>query len=175
VIITRDQSGTSTALHDRGGNDLSGRPGRLAFAGAEAVNIEGVVSIGEGFVRLDSPAGSITVSDGWRRASSRYSAADTDRLLIELGANRQDGRIELNLTGDVLFDFDASTMRADAATELAKLAHVLRRQATSWSSAIPTRSAKTATTRRCWCRRAIRLPVRPSSAAGRVVEWVRVC
>ncbi len=49
----------------------------------------------------------------------------TGALLTELKAKEQDGKILIDLPGDVLFDFDRSDIRADARPVLAKLVEVL--------------------------------------------------
>jgi len=49
------------------------------------------------------------LSLAWPPAAARWlPASGFSTVEIEFGANGRDGRIELNLTGDVLFDFDAA-------------------------------------------------------------------
>lgn len=50
----------------------------------------------------------------------------TAALLRRFGARQVDGRIIVNLPGDVLFDFDKSDIRADAAPVLEQMAEILR-------------------------------------------------
>ncbi len=50
----------------------------------------------------------------------------TEDTLSELGARREGERIIVSLSGDVLFDFDKSDIRADARPVLSKLASVLQ-------------------------------------------------
>ncbi len=75
------------------------------------------------------PGSTTDVSGDWRATSGSYSAADTSRILVELGATESSGNIELNLAGDVLFDFDSTDIRPEAAEQLRKLAHILRQRA----------------------------------------------
>ncbi len=72
--------------------------------------------------------GSIEVSRDWRGTGTRYRAADTDRILVELGAVDEGDVIRLALAGDVLFDFDSTAIREEAAEKLAKAAHVIRQR-----------------------------------------------
>ncbi|HRQ63726.1 MAG TPA: OmpA family protein, partial [Xanthomonadaceae bacterium] len=54
---------------------------------------------------------------------------DADRLLIDLGAVEQAGEGHVQLSGDVLFDFDSAGIRADAARTLAQVAALIRQRA----------------------------------------------
>ena len=65
------------------------------------------------------------MGDAWR-VVTRSTEYDTEQVLVELGAKTVDDTIQLQLAGDVLFDFDSSAIRPDAAVQLAKVAHVLR-------------------------------------------------
>lgn len=49
---------------------------------------------------------------------------------MSLNATRDQGEIRVELAGDVLFGFDSAEIRPDAAEELRKVAHVIRREAT---------------------------------------------
>lgn len=71
---------------------------------------------------------SVVVPGDWRGAGTHYRAADTDRILTELGAVEEGDVIRLALAGDVLFDFDSTAIRDDAAAQLAKAAHVIRQR-----------------------------------------------
>ena len=73
-------------------------------------------------------AGGLEVSGDWRGAGTRYGSADTDRVLVELGATRQGDLIQLALSGDILFDFDSTAIQPDAGEQLAKAAHVIRQR-----------------------------------------------
>jgi outer membrane protein OmpA-like peptidoglycan-associated protein len=75
-------------------------------------------------------AAGAAIDAAWRTRASRFSAADTARLLDELGARVEGGVTTVDLSGDVLFDFGSSAIRSDAAAQLAKVAHVLRQKAT---------------------------------------------
>jgi outer membrane protein OmpA-like peptidoglycan-associated protein len=92
-------------------------------SGNSKVTVEG------DYVRLESPDSSVHITSGWRaRGSSTYSSADTSRILVELNANTRDGEVQLNLAGDVLFGFDSTAIRSDAAAQLGKVAHVIRKR-----------------------------------------------
>ena len=88
---------------------------------------ETVVVDAEGNVRVDSPEGTIVVAGDWREGGTVYT--DTDRVLVELGAVTEGGRILVDLAGDVLFDFDSTAIRDAAAAQLSRVAHVVRRRA----------------------------------------------
>lgn len=116
--------------------DLSGGDVRVETA-AETVTVgaDGAVSVdgpgGEEVVvqgdDLRIRAGGLEVTGDWR-SGGRYGAAETERVLVELGARDEDGLIRVALAGDVLFDFDSSAIRPDAAAELGKAAHVIRQR-----------------------------------------------
>ena len=125
---------------DEGGNDVAGRVterpaplvgiGDLSVeSGPEGVRITtggGTVVVEDDYVRI-SEGGRVTeISGDWRALGSRYSASDTERLLAELGATVEEGTLQLQMAGDVLFDFDSTAIRPDAAKELAKVAHLIR-------------------------------------------------
>ncbi|MEE8277417.1 MAG: hypothetical protein V3R89_01675 [Thermoanaerobaculia bacterium] len=54
----------------------------------------------------------IEVCADWRRVAIRYG--DTEELLVELNATTEEGQIRVDLTGDLLFDFDSTAIRPDA-------------------------------------------------------------
>lgn len=84
----------------------------------------------DGRVRARDGDESVDVQGDWRvRVDSRYSGADTERILVDLGATREGGEIQLRLASDILFDFDSAAIRPDAAAELRKVAHVIRQKA----------------------------------------------
>jgi outer membrane protein OmpA-like peptidoglycan-associated protein len=120
-----------------GGVEVRDRTGDKVTAGAGGVAVqdrsgERVTVVAEGdYVRIQSEGATVTLSDHWRSAASRYTAADTDRILLELGAKQAGGEILFDLAGDILFDFDSAIIRRDAATDLSKVAHVLRQRAAS--------------------------------------------
>ena len=104
-----------------GSGQVAVTPGRVtATSGGDTVVVEG------GYVRV---TGANRVTGNWR-AGGRYSAADTSQILIDLGARETNGTIELNLAGDVLFEFDRADIRPAAAAELERVAHVLHHRAT---------------------------------------------
>lgn len=71
----------------------------------------------------------VSVTDNWRQTASRVDINDTS-ILVDLGATEADGRMQLNLAGDVLFDFDSTAIRPDAAVQLAKVAYLIRNRST---------------------------------------------
>ena len=88
--------------------------------GAERIVVDGDQ------VRIESGGTVTEVSGDWRSAGTVYVTGDTERILVELGAGTVEDRIQLNLAGDILFDFDSAAIRPDAAAQLAKVAHVIR-------------------------------------------------
>ena len=78
-----------------------------------------------GSVRIGSGG---VVSGDWRDVGGPYRAADTERLLVELGAVEDGDVIRLALAGDVLFDFGSDAIRADAADKLTQAAQVIRQR-----------------------------------------------
>jgi outer membrane protein OmpA-like peptidoglycan-associated protein len=91
--------------------------------GSELLALE---TVGD-FVRLEAAGAAIDAA--WRTHASTYAAADTGRLLQELGARVEGGVTHVDLAGDVLFDFGSAAVRPDAAAQLGKVAHVLRQKA----------------------------------------------
>lgn len=79
-------------------------------------------------VMLGGSPPSVRVSGDWRSAGTSYRAADADRILRELGAVEKDDVIRLALAGDVLFDFDSTAIRDQAAGQLGKAALVIRQR-----------------------------------------------
>lgn len=95
-------------------------------SGIEVRTPGATVSLGKN-LRIQTPAGDTEVSGDWRQQGPRSSSpAETDRLLTSLGANWDGGSLRIELAGDVLFDFDRSVIRPDAAATLSKVARVLR-------------------------------------------------
>jgi outer membrane protein OmpA-like peptidoglycan-associated protein len=131
--------GSDIRITDEGvsvGSDVEVTEGGVRVGDDEVVvGADGSVQIDSGgtrivtegdYLRIDDGA-STTVVTGWREGGSHtYTSADTDRFLVELGAKTTGGEVALNLAGDVLFDFDSSAVRGDAASQLSKVAHVLR-------------------------------------------------
>jgi outer membrane protein OmpA-like peptidoglycan-associated protein len=99
--------------------------------GSVRVESGGTTVITEGdYVRIEDGNSTTTVTGAWREGgSSTYSGADTDRILVDLGATTQGKLVELNLAGDVLFDFGSGAVRPEAGAQLRKVAHVLRQRA----------------------------------------------
>jgi outer membrane protein OmpA-like peptidoglycan-associated protein len=136
IRIGDDQSavsiGAGGVVVDDGTDTVSvwpGPDGVRVEAGDVAMVVDGDVTVDGDLLRL-SVGGSVEIAGDWRDAGpSSYGAADTDRLLIELGAREESGQLHLGLAGDVLFDVDSSAIRPAGAAELRKLAHVLRQRA----------------------------------------------
>lgn len=115
-VVVSDGSGDRVAVREDAGVGL--------FSGDASVVVEG------GAVRLREGNEAVTITGDWRIATGAlYKADDTARLLTELGATSTGGEIHLQLAGDVLFDFNSAAVRADAAAQLAKVAHVMRQRA----------------------------------------------
>ena len=97
-------------------------------AGAQAVEVESggerVIVDGD-TVRIEEPSGTTVVRSDWRTGAVTVET-DTEQILVELGAVTVEDRIQLNLAGDILFNFDSAAVRADAAARLAKVAHLIR-------------------------------------------------
>lgn len=70
--------------------------------------------------------GGETSSFGLMNDMDSATRLQTEDTLSELGARREGERIIVSLSGDVLFDFDKSAIRADARPVLSKLASVLQ-------------------------------------------------
>ncbi len=122
--------GAGGIVADDGTDTVSVRPGpegvRIETDDGTVI-LDAGVTVDGGLLRLGT---SIEVSGDWRIAGhSSYLTSDTDRLLLELGANDEGGQLRLGLGGDVLFDLDSVAIRPPGATELRKLAHVLRQRA----------------------------------------------
>ena len=86
-----------------------------------------VVVRDNGVLRL-GPGGVVSVSGDWRSRRPRVAIGDASAILVDLGASEAEGRMKLHLAGDILFDFDSSAIRPDAAVELAKVAQVIRQR-----------------------------------------------
>lgn len=93
------------------------------------------VAVDDEWVGVRSKDGAADVqvarADDWRdRTGSIRIESDTAQVLVDLGATKQEGTLEMDLAGDVLFDFDSVQIRPEAARQLAKVAHVIRDRAT---------------------------------------------
>jgi outer membrane protein OmpA-like peptidoglycan-associated protein len=71
----------------------------------------------------------VTVSGDWRRLGTPLVAAQARDVLIALGGVEEDGRIDLNLAGDILFGFDSSAIQTEAAAALDRVAQLIRARA----------------------------------------------
>lgn len=93
------------------------------------------VAVDDEWVGVRSKDGATDVqvarADDWRdRTGSIRIESDTEQVLVDLGATKQEGSLQLDLAGDVLFGFDSTQVRPEAARQLAKVAHVIRDRAT---------------------------------------------
>lgn len=77
------------------------------------------------FVRVRTPGQQVDVSGDWRKRVT-VTRGDSDALLVELDAHEADGSIRVALSGDILFDFNSSTVRPAAGDALGKMAQVIR-------------------------------------------------
>ena len=91
-------------------------------SGGERIVVDG------DYVRVEAADGTVTEVD-WRTGGDVYVSGDTEAILVELGAVTVEDRIQLNLAGDILFDFDSSAILPAAAAQMAKVAHVIRDRA----------------------------------------------
>ena len=91
-------------------------------SGGERIVVDG------DYVRVEAADGTVTEVD-WRAGGTVYVREDTEAILRQLGAVTVEDRIQLNLAGDILFDFDSSAILPAAADQLAKVAHVVRDRA----------------------------------------------
>lgn len=107
------------ALCLAGAADPAGAQAVEVTSGAEKVTVDGDT------VRIEEPSGTTVVRSDWRTGAVTVET-DTEQILVDLGAVTVDDRIQLNLAGDILFDFDSAAVRADAAAQLAKVAQVIR-------------------------------------------------
>ncbi|MBI2838896.1 MAG: OmpA family protein [Acidobacteria bacterium] len=116
-VVVSDNGGDRVAVREDAGVSL--------FSGDASVVAD------SGAVRLREGNEAVTITGDWRVVTGTlYKADDTARLLTELGATSTGGEIQLQLAGDVLFDFNSAAVRADAVAQLAKVAHVMRQRAT---------------------------------------------
>ncbi|MBI2396846.1 MAG: OmpA family protein [Xanthomonadales bacterium] len=89
---------------------------------------ESVVISGDS-VRVDDADDSVVVAGDWRRGGAVGVQTDTGSVLIGLGAVVEGDRIQVNLEGDVLFDFDSSRLAPAAKARLAQVATLIRAKA----------------------------------------------
>lgn len=103
-----------------------------APAWAQGVSVlsetESVVVSGDS-VRVDDADDSVVVAGDWRRGGAVGVHTDTESVLIGLGAVVVGDRIQVNLEGDVLFDFDSTRLTAAARARLAQVATLIRAKA----------------------------------------------
>jgi len=116
VVIDQNgvRAGGTQVTTDADGNVVIGTPGASVVVDGD-------------YVRIGTGGSVVEVDGDWRTAvRTNY---DTSRVLVELGAVEIESGWQLNLAGDVLFDFNSAAVRADAAEQLKKVAHVLRDRA----------------------------------------------
>ena len=73
-------------------------------------------------VRIEQPGGVTVVQGDWRETGE----ADTEQILVDLGAVTVEDRIQITLGESVLFDFGSYAVRPDAAETLSQVAQVVR-------------------------------------------------
>jgi outer membrane protein OmpA-like peptidoglycan-associated protein len=116
---------------DGGGNIREAHGGAVPESrgrgSTDAGHVDTSVVVGPDSVKVRSGDTQVVATDdGWRVETGTAGNYDTERVLVELGATMHDDRMQLQLAGDVLFDFDSAAIRSDAAARLAKVAHVVR-------------------------------------------------
>jgi len=77
-------------------------------------------------VRINDGESAVTVNGDWRKRGVVLSPSQAGRVVVELGGVAVDDRIQLNLAGDILFDFDSTQIKPAAAATLAKVAQLIR-------------------------------------------------
>lgn len=117
-------------VRDRAGNSF-----QMDAGGVRADDGLTTVAVDDEWVGVRSKDGSADVQvarpDGWRdRTGSIRIESDTEQILVDLGATEKKGSLQVDLAGDVLFDFDSVQIRPGAARQLARVAHVIRDRAT---------------------------------------------
>lgn len=78
------------------------------------------------YVRVQTPGQDVQVSGDWRDRESAYGDADVEAILVQMGARQTADTIRVALGSDILFDFDSTAIRADAAATLGQVAQVIR-------------------------------------------------
>lgn len=138
VIV--NQGGEQTRIRaDGSGVDVQGPRGERVVTGADgqiaATDGHSVVRVDGDWVAIRHGQESADVRvtpDGvdWRsrRGSVRISG-DAQQVIVDLGGEDRDGEVHVDLTGDVLFDFGAASLRPEATETLAKVAQLIRQRA----------------------------------------------
>lgn len=112
---------TSDGITVDDGTTVSIEPGGVRVtSGDEEVLVE------DDYIRVEDSSGVTEISDDWRSSGSTYTEGDTERILIDLGATVEEGVMQLQMAGDVLFDFNSAVLRPEAADQLRKVAHLIR-------------------------------------------------
>lgn len=140
VVGTGVVRGSTGAVGADGGTTVKLGPGGVVVGADDGTQVDigqtvgvassdGLVVVDGGAVRIQDGGDVTTVSGDWRHVTvATYGESDTDRIMVELGAKQTGTEIQLQLTGDVLFDFGSSTLRSDAKAQLAKVAHLIRQR-----------------------------------------------
>lgn len=100
--------------------------GGLSAQTVRVVSGEDAVVVDGDFVRIRSGSGDVVVDPSWRRSGRPLSTSEAERVMIDLAAVEADGRLQINLAGDVLFAFDSSRLDAPAAAQLERVGQVIR-------------------------------------------------
>jgi len=125
----RVKDGKDTVEITSGGIRIDGRDAvTVDPGGAVRIDSGGASVVVDGdYVRLQSPNTSVEITGRWRQSgSSTYSNADNARILVDLHATDRNGELQVDLAGDVLFDFGRADIRPGAAAQLRKVAHLVR-------------------------------------------------
>lgn len=68
----------------------------------------------------------VVVDGDWRKRGQVQVGSDDGDVLVDLGAVVADDRIQVDLAGDILFDYDSATLAPAAAQRLAQVAQLIR-------------------------------------------------
>lgn len=114
---TRVQSGSKEVVIGSGG-------GLQAQSGGKQVTIGA-----DGSLFGSKPGKSVAISPGWREVKSeRTETTDSVTIIKQLAGRRTDSGIELDISDQVLFDFNSAAIKPKAAVVLAKVAQLIRNE-----------------------------------------------
>ena len=84
---------------------------------------------GDGSIFASKPEKTAVISPGWREVrSQRVETADSVTIIKELAGRRTETGIELDISDQVLFDFNSAAIKPKAAAVLAKVAQLIRNE-----------------------------------------------
>ncbi|GMU45202.1 MAG: hypothetical protein AMXMBFR25_31880 [Lysobacterales bacterium] len=87
------------------------------------------VAVDRGGIVVEDADDRVTIDGDWRRGGSVRIDDGGASVLVDLGGVVVGDRIQVNLEGDVLFDFDSSALAPAAKARLAKVAALVRARA----------------------------------------------